>query len=164
VPFGPALLLESRTMARKGDPFLDLERVWREMDELMGEAFPELGWPRGPGSQSAFAPRVDVYYCDRERPRAVVLVELPGVDPEAVSLEISGRELIVSGERATHERSGRVYQQMEIEAGPFRRAIELGAEVVAEEAQASYADGILRVELPLRSGLTTRVRIASSDE
>ena len=42
-----------------------------------------------------------------------------------------------------------MYQQLEIEHGPFRRTIELGAEVVAEQARATYQDGILRVELPL---------------
>ena len=49
------------------------------------------------------------------------------------------------------ETEGRVYQQVEIEAGPFRRVVELNADVVAEEAKATYEDGILRVELPLRT-------------
>jgi len=103
---------------------------------------------------------VDVYYCDRDQPRAVVLVELAGIDADSINLEVSGRDLIVSGERAVQETAGRVYQQVEIEAGAFRRVIELGADVIAEEAQASYDDGILRVELPLRSAqITTRVEI-----
>ena len=46
----------------------------------------------------------------------------------------SGRELVISGERPVQETEGRVYQQVEIEAGPFRRVVELGADVVAEEA------------------------------
>ena len=54
------------------------------------------------------------------------------------------------GERPVQEIEGRVYQQMEIEAGPFRRVVELNADVVPEEAKATYDDGILRVELPLR--------------
>ena len=139
--------------------------MWREMDELLGESWAaESG--RGWASRLAagFSPRVDVYYCDRDQPRAVVLVELAGIDADSVSLEVSGRELIVSGERAVQETVGRVYQQVEIEAGAFRRVIELGADVVAEQAQASYDDGILRVELPLRSGgqVTTRVKIERS--
>jgi HSP20 family protein len=42
-----------------------------------------------------------------------------------------------------------VYQQIEIEHGAFRRLVELGADVVAEQAKASYEDGLLRVEIPL---------------
>src|ERR671924_514520 len=86
-----------------------------------------------------------------ERGWAVVKVDLAGVSLENVSLEIVGRELVVRGERPVQESEGRVYQQVEIEAGPFRRVVELGADVVAEEAKATYEDGILRVELPLRS-------------
>ena len=153
-------------MSRKSDLLLNFERMWREMDELMGEPWTgEAGWNRASRLQAGFSPRVDVYYCDRDEPRAVVLVELAGVDADSVTLEVAGRELIVSGERAVQETEGRVYQQVEIEAGTFRRVIELGADVVAERAQASYGDGILRVELPLRTGqVTTRVRIEGGDD
>ena len=67
-----------------------------------------------------------------------------------LELEIQGRKLILAGTR-TGERphEGDVYQQVEIERGPFRRTIELGADVQADQARARYEDGILRVELPL---------------
>jgi HSP20 family protein len=42
-----------------------------------------------------------------------------------------------------------MYQQLEIDFGPFRRVIALGADVVADQARATYLDGILRIELPL---------------
>ena len=147
-------------MTRERDLRLNLERMWREMEELIGTPFAEIGW-RGGGSQTGFSPHVDVYYCERgEEPRAVVVAELPGVDADSITLEVSGRDLVISGERALQETDGRVYQQMEIERGPFKRVVELGADVVAESAQASYDDGILRVELPLRlSQVTTRVPI-----
>lgn len=150
-------------MARRSDLFLNFERMWREMDELMGEPWVGAGASR---QGAGFSPKVDVYYTDRGGPQAVVLVELSGVDAESVRLEVAGRELIVSGERVVQQTEGRVYQQVEIEAGAFRRVIELGADVQADAAQASYDDGILRVELPLRtSQVTTRVPIepASAD-
>ena len=37
-----------------------------------------------------------------------------------------------------------------VEHGPFRRTVQLGAEVAADAAKATYHDGILRVELPLQ--------------
>jgi HSP20 family protein len=135
-------------MARERDLVVNFERMRREMDELFGEVWGEGAWWSG-GAQTGFSPRVDVYYCGTPV-RAIVKAELAGVDPRTVGLEIVGRELVISGERPVQEIEGRVYQQMEIEAGPFRRVVELNADVVAEEAKATYDDGILRVDLPLR--------------
>ena len=57
---------------------------------------------------------------------------------------------MIAGERRpTQEAGGRLYQQIEIEHGPFRRVVELGADVVADKATASYVDGVLQVEIPL---------------
>jgi HSP20 family protein len=39
---------------------------------------------------------------------------------------------------------------VELPSGPFRRVVELSVDVDAEQAQATYEDGILRVELPTR--------------
>ena len=114
-------------------------------------------------SQAAFAPRVDVYYCG-EPAKAIVKVDLAGVGMEAIQLEVAGRELVISGERPIQETEGRVYQQLEIEAGPFRRVVELTGEPVAEEARATYDDGILRVELPLRTEGRSRRSVPISTE
>jgi HSP20 family protein len=85
-----------------------------------------------------------------------VTAELAGIDADRLGLEIQGRELVLSGERRTIEREGRVYQQVEIEHGPFRRVVQLGADVRPEEARAVYEDGLLRVELPLAQPETRR--------
>ena len=82
----------------------------------------------------------------------MVKADLAGVNLDTVGLEIVGRELVITGARPVQETEGRVYQQVEIEAGPFRRVVGLNADVVADEAKATYEDGILRVELPLRAG------------
>jgi HSP20 family protein len=140
-------------MAGRRDLVVNIERMRREVDEFFADS-----WSRPVTGRrtSAFTPRVDVYYRredqgdERGGPLAVVKVELAGVDPEAVSLEISGRELVVSGSRPVRETEGRAYQQVEIPTGGFRRVIELGVEVVAEEARATFEDGILRVELPVK--------------
>jgi HSP20 family protein len=135
----------------------------REMDELFGDVWGEGWWPGR--KASGFSPRVDVYYCNEGAPKAIVKVELPGVRLEAIALEISGRELVISGERPVQETEGRVYQQLEIEAGPFRRLVELNADVLAEQAEATYDEGILRVELPIapRPDEARRVPISSSE-
>jgi HSP20 family protein len=79
----------------------------------------------------------------------VVQAELAGIDPDELTLEIEGRELVIAGHRRPDDAEGRLYQQLEIDFGPFRRVIPLGAEVVPSQARATYTDGILRIELPL---------------
>jgi HSP20 family protein len=132
-------------MASERDLFANFERMRREMDELFGDVLDRGLSPRRRGG---FSPAVDVYYAS-DPPRAVVRADLAGIDPNAVSLEIRGRELILSGHREPEGGDDRVYQQLEIEHGPFRRVVALGADVDADAADATYADGILTVELPL---------------
>lgn len=178
-------------MARQRTLLVNIERMRREMDELLGE-----GWVATPahGQGGGFSPRVDVYYArEEERARegadpregepahaaadprrattagqsgggapqgpegtiAVVTIDLAGVGADAVSLEVSGRVLVVSGKRPVRETAGRAYQQVEIPTGAFRRAIELDVEVDADRARATFEDGLLRVELPVRLPAST---------
>ena len=142
------------------DPFANFERMRREIDQLFGDVFERTGF-RGRG----FSPSVDVFYTD-DPPRAVVRADLAGVLIDDVSLEIRGRQLLIAGERRAAQGDGCVYQQIEIEHGPFRRTVELGADVVADEARASYEDGFLVVEVPLapREQGTRRVPIEEGGE
>jgi HSP20 family protein len=133
-------------MARERDPFANFERMRREMDELFGDVFERTGL--APRRRGGFSPAVDVFYED-DPPRAVIHAELAGIDPDELTLEIEGRELVLAGHRRPAESEGRVYQQLEIDFGPFRRVIGLGADVVEDDARATYRDGILRIELPL---------------
>jgi HSP20 family protein len=127
------------------DLFANFERMRREMDELFGDVFDRA---LGTRNRGGFSPAVDVFY-EGDPPRAVVHAELAGIDPDEIGLEIEGRELVIAGHRRPSEAEGRLYQQLEIDFGPFRRTIPLGADVVADEAKATYRDGILRIELPL---------------
>ena len=137
-------------MTSQRDPFADFARMRREMDEILGDFWDQAGY-RQRRQAAVFVPRVDVYYCGEDAPRkAVVKVELPGIEPSAVNLEVRGRTLVISGERPVRETEGRIYQQVELPSGPFRRIVELSVDVNADEAQATYEDGILRVELPTR--------------
>ena len=143
-------------MSLGSDPFAGFERMRREIDDLFGDVFDRSGF----APRRGFSPRVDVYYCG-EPPRAVVTVDLAGIEIDDVGLEIRGRQLLITGERVTQESEGRLYQQIEIQQGPFGRVVELGADVDSERAQATYDDGMLRIEIPLvrRDEEVRRVRI-----
>ena len=136
-------------MAGDRDLLFNFERMRREMDELFGDVWGGVSGARR--RPSGFSPRVDVYYCG-EPQRAVVKVDLAGVSLDEVGIEVSGRQHAIVGERQDQEMEGRVYQQVEIQSGPFRRAVRLNADVEADRARATYDDGVLRVELPLRTG------------
>ncbi|HZT16246.1 MAG TPA: Hsp20/alpha crystallin family protein [Gaiellaceae bacterium] len=121
-------------------------------DELHGEIeelFAEL-WqvPRFAGLRRGFRPNVDCFHTDDPHTLTVV-VELPGVDPETVDVVAAERTLVIAGERPRPHLPGRVYQQMEIEYGPFRRRVRLAEDVDAEHARARYEHGVLTVELPV---------------
>lgn len=130
------------------DLFSNFDRMRREVDELFGDVFERTGLARRRGG---FSPAVDVVY-KADPARAIVTAELAGVDLSELRLEIQGRKLILTGKRHSTAIEGDVYQQVEIERGPFRRVIELGADVDAGSARARYEDGMLRVELPLHPG------------
>ena len=119
---------------------------------MMGDA-----WGRGRRS-SGFSPNVDVYYCGDPQ-QAVVKVDLAGIELGEVGIEVSGRHLAIVGERPVQETEGRVYQQVEIPSGPFRRVVELQAEVDPDRASANNDDGILQIELPLRDPSETTRRV-----
>jgi HSP20 family protein len=147
-------------MPPERDLFANFERMRREIDELFGDVFERARL--GPGRRG-FSPPVDVYYCGGRSPRAVVKADLAGIDIEDVGLEIRGRQLVIAGERKPQDAEGRLYQQIEIAHGPFRRVVELGTDVIAEDANATYEDGILRVEIPIATEDPRQVPIRSRE-
>ena len=150
-------------MPHERDLFANFERMRREMDELFGDVFDRR---LAPSRRGGFSPAVDVYYT-ADPPRAVVRADLAGIDPSEIELQIRGRELVLAGHRRPEGGQERVYQQLEIEHGPFRRVVALGVDVDSDAASASYEDGMLTVELPLTRPAETRtvpIQQRSEDE
>ena len=95
---------------------------------------------------SGLVPAIDVY----DRADAVVIeTALPGVDPKKVEISIDQGVLSISGssERKT-EVDEKDYFRKEIRSGSFMRQVALPSAVVEDKAKASFADGILTVEVP----------------
>jgi HSP20 family protein len=131
------------------DPLANFARMRREM---LGNSWGRTTYVSR--HTTGFSPNVDVYYCGDPQ-RAVVKVDLAGVDLSEIGIEVSGRRLAIVGERHVQETEGRVYQQVEIPSGPFRRIVEFQVDVDADRAKATYEDGILRIDLPLRDPAET---------
>jgi HSP20 family protein len=121
----------------------------RDRLEEIEELFSDL-WqvPRFAGLHRGFRPNVDSFHTDNPHELTVV-VELPGVDPGSLTIQVSERLLMVAGERVRPKVEGLVYQQMEIEYGAFQRQVRLSEDVDPERASAAYEHGVLTVSLPV---------------
>ena len=99
-------------------------------------------------SGGGFRPLADAYFEEDTR-EIVVRFDLPGMAMEDIELLVDRRELVVRGERAFQTREGRIYQQVEMDYGPFERRVRLMVDVDPEVTTAIYEAGILEVRLIL---------------
>ena len=138
------------------DLFADFARMRREMDQMLGDAW---GRTRYVSRRSSGSRPTSTSTTAATRSGRWSRSTSPGSSSSEVGIEVSGRHLAIVGERPVQETEGRVYQQVEIPSGPFRRVVELQVEVDAERASATYEDGVLRIELPLRDPDETTRRV-----
>lgn len=83
--------------------------------------------------------------------RVVVSLELPGINPDNLSVDVSGRHLTITGKRATApDTEPEAWIAKSRSEGEFERRIELPYPVEEDAVKASYKLGVLRVELPRR--------------
>lgn len=107
----------------------------RDIDDAFH--IPSMGWSMLGG---------DVFEDDR---RVVVRLEVPGIDKNDLDVEVQGDTLVVQGEkRFEREDSDGRYRVLQCAYGSFSRTLPLPAAVVADQASASYKNGVLRIELP----------------
>ena len=81
--------------------------------------------------------------------RLIVHLEIPGMSKEDLDIEVRNDALVISGEKRFEGEStdGR-WRVMQCAYGSFRRMVPLPVDMKADDARASYKDGVLRVELP----------------
>ena len=129
-----------------------------ELDGVIEELFADL-WqvPRFSGQRPGFRPNVDSYHTDGPH-QLTVVIELPGVDPDSVSIVVGERALVISGDRPRPKIHGGVYQQMEIEYGPFRRLVRLPEDVDPDQATAEFDRGMVTITLPVTEQATPATR------
>ena len=134
----------------------DIDRLHEEIQELFADLWQV---PRFVGSRRGFRPNIDSYHTNDPHELTVV-VELPGVDPESLSLVVGERILVIAGERHRPKVEGGVsYQQVEIEYGPFRRQVRLPENVDPERSHARYENGVVTITLPVTEQPAPRGRV-----
>jgi len=79
-------------------------------------------------------------------------VELPGLSPEAVEVEVKDNTLTVKGERKGDTlKEGQHYLHRERPQGRFARVFRLSKTVNADGVIAAYKDGVLSVTVPFHA-------------
>ena len=136
----------SKLLQRKEEtnPFTFMRRVTEELDRAFGFS-PDIVteqalYPR------MWSPAIEVFERDN---RFIVRAELPGLKKEDVKVDVTHDELTIEGERKLEKneeeqgfyRSERVY-------GNFYRRIAVPEHVKAEDAVATFKNGVLEIDMP----------------
>jgi HSP20 family protein len=98
------------------------------------------------GRDGKFLPEANLVETDKA---VEVTVELPGMKPADVKVEVKGQSLWVTGEKKEEiEEQGKLFHRVERRTGMFRRVFALPAEVVEAKVDARFAEGVLKITLP----------------
>jgi HSP20 family protein len=148
-------------------PFGLMRRLSEDMDRLFenfgfGNAL-SRSWTGG-GQQlgtAAWAPHIEMF---EESGKVVVQAELPGLRKEDVKAQIEDDAIILSGERRqeSQRKEGSSFLS-ERSYGSFYRVIPLPDGANAEQAKATYRDGVLRIEVPVAQRQRGRTLSISDD-
>jgi HSP20 family protein len=78
----------------------------------------------------------------------VVRAYLPGFRREDVSVEVRDHRLAIKAERRLPQRDDLTWLHVESPYGLFLRTIELGTDVLTDQIEAAWQDGVLTIRLP----------------
>ena len=104
-----------------------------------------------PGFPSLFegfdlSPSVDIY---EKKDDVVVKAELPGMDKKNIDIHLTDNSITISGEKKREEKTEKKdYHRYESCFGSFTRSFTLPSEVQADQAKASFKNGVLKVTIP----------------
>ena len=96
------------------------------------------------------SPKVDIYETKKD---VVAEVELPGVDPDKIKIEVIDDNLleIEAGKEFSKEKKNKNYYKKEISSSFYKRLVPLPVEVTGEKSSADYKDGILKIMIPKKN-------------
>jgi HSP20 family protein len=138
------------TTARRADPVQQIEDVYNQMDQLLqgffGQPVPEsLAGTR-------WAAPADIEETDDA---FIVQLDVPGVKPDDVDVELRENQVRITGEIKEKERTG-VLRRQTRPVGRFEHLIALPGEVDPDKVEATLADGVLTLRLTKTEGPQTR--------
>lgn len=117
-------------MARVFDPFRDVDRWFADSARTPANAAMPMDLFR---DGDVFEARID----------------LPGVDPSSIDVDIDDRTLTVRAQRKAEVGGEAKWLVRERPAGTFARQLTLGYGVALDKVEAEYADGVLNLRIPV---------------
>ncbi|GHG04181.1 MULTISPECIES: Hsp20/alpha crystallin family protein [Streptomyces] len=133
-----------------------------DLDTWFGREFPGLpGW-----RPATAAHAIPVEVSTGDDGVYTLRAELPGMDPDDITLTVDDNLVTVSAEQ---RESTEDKDHSEFRYGAFRRTVRLPDTIPADDVDASYADGILTVRIPMptqdtRTARTIRVKRRAADD
>ncbi|MEV4432905.1 Hsp20/alpha crystallin family protein [Streptomyces sp. NPDC049555] len=118
-------------MLMRTDPFRELDRLTQQL----------LGTPAHPAAMP-----MDAF---REGESFVVQLDLPGVDPESIDLDVERNVVTVRAERRPAAGEGVEMVVAERPVGTFSRQVFLGDTLDTERIEAHYDAGVLTLRIPV---------------
>jgi len=118
-------------MATRYDPF-------QEMDRMLASL---LGAERA----SATMP-MDLY---RSGDHYVLHIDLPGVDPGTIDVNVEDRTLTISAERTANAEDDAQWLARERPSGTYARQLTVGRGLALDAIAATYTDGVLTLTIPV---------------
>jgi HSP20 family protein len=109
----------------------------REMDRFFSAA------TRTPATT---AMPMDLY---RDGENFVACIDLPGVDPGTIDVDVEDRTMTVRAERRTEKDADVQWLSHERPSGTFARQLTLGYGVALDRIAAEYKDGVLTLTIPV---------------
>src|SRR5438034_6636529 len=124
------------------DPFREFSTLQDRMNRLFRDSY---GDREEALTTSSFAPAVDVYEDDHN---LTLKIEVPGIDEKDIDIRVENNVLTVTGERKFEkEEKEENYRRVERHYGSFTRSFTLPNTVDAENINADYDRGVLKVQL-----------------
>jgi HSP20 family protein len=131
-------------------PFRALQRFADEMDRMFDDFGLGRRWRDVPGLGSwaaeMWAPEIDVF---QKGDQLFIKADLPGLNKNDIKIDITDEAITIQGERKSeHEEKREGYYQGERRYGSFSRVIPLPAGAMADQARATFRDGVLEISMP----------------
>ena len=130
-------------------PFEFMRRFGEEMDKLVGDFDFGRGWlppalARGAGA-GLWVPEIEMFEQNGE---LIVRADLPGLTKDDVNIEIDNDAITIEGERRSEQKENREgFYRTERSYGKFYRRLPLPDGVEAENANATFRDGVLEITM-----------------
>ncbi len=127
--------------------WIEIQNMKERIEELMEEAYDRFeAHIRSKEDVPSWKPIVDVY---ETTSAYIIQAELPGLEKEDINIELTGKELVISGERKfIKDISSTSYHIMERSYGPFYRKFILPEDVDTSKISATFQRGLLTITVP----------------